>query len=356
MIDSFRIDSTKIHFHPQRVTQWIEGHDDWEKAKSIYPIYAEITTSAACNHRCTFCSVDSIGYPQILINRDKLAWSMREMGAKGVKSVMFAGTGEPLLHPEINEIVEDAGEAGLDVAFTTNGVLLHKLETIKECEWIKISMNAGTRDSYAAIHQTNPKDWDSIWRHLPGVIGRKGGCKVGIQAVVLPENYKDLYRLAEMARGVGADYLVLKPYSQATFSIVQRGDIDYSSIHGELLKIQMDYSTPIFEVVVRTNAITNEITGKHNFDKCRATPFTWVYLMADGRVFTCSAHLLDPKFCIGNINLLSFPNIWEGPSRKKQWEMMKEFDIHNCRLSCRMAQTNTYLEQLELGVPHANFI
>ena len=38
--------------------------------------------------------------------------------------MLFAGTGEPLLHKKINEIVEDAGEAGLDVAFTTNGILL----------------------------------------------------------------------------------------------------------------------------------------------------------------------------------------------------------------------------------------
>jgi radical SAM protein with 4Fe4S-binding SPASM domain len=164
-----------------------------------------------------------------------------------------------------------------------------------------------------------------------------------------------MQELAVKARHAGVDYLVLKPYSQATFSIVQRGDIDYRVMQDSLDAVKK-FSTPTFEVIVRTNAITNEITGKHSFEKCRATPFTWVYLMADGRVFTCSAHLLNPEFCIGNINTQEFSDIWEGSERKRQWEQMKEFDINNCRLSCRMAQTNIYLEQLDLGVPHVNFI
>ena len=169
---------------------------------------------------------------------------------------------------------------------------------------------------------------------------------------MLPENYLEMDNLARLSRDAGADYLVLKPYSQATFSIVQRTDIDYREMQDYLQSVADTFP----HVILRTNAITNEITGKHNFEKCRATPFTWVYNTADGKVFTCSAHLLDQKFCIGNLNTQSFPEIWEGEERRKNWEMMKEFDIHNCRLSCRMAQTNIYLEQLALGVEHGNFI
>src|SRR3990167_1473477 len=182
--DKFRIDGQKLHFHPQRVAQWLDSGDGGEKAKKVYPIYAEITTSAACNHRCTFCSVDAIGYPQIMLDHRLLKDRLQEMGQLGVKSVMYAGTGEPLLHKKINQIVLDSKSAGLDVAFTTNGVLLHKLDSIVECTWVKISMNAGTREDYAKIHQTNPKDWDSIWEHLPTIIKRKGLCALGLQCVV----------------------------------------------------------------------------------------------------------------------------------------------------------------------------
>lgn len=352
-MDKFRIDSTKIHFHPSHVAQVMEA-DTWEKAKKVYPIYWEITTSAACNHRCSFCSVDAIGYPAILMNHRVLCDRMFEAHQLGVKSVMFGGTGEPLLHKSINPIVRSASRSGLDTAFTTNGVLLNKLE-LELCSWVKVSLNAGTRESYAAIHKTDEKDWDTVWRNIKDATQRKGSCAVGVQCVVLPENYREMDALARLSLDAGADYLVLKPYSQATFSIVQR-EVDYRPMRDYLNGVASAHTGPGFEVVVRTNAITNEITGKHNFDKCRATPFTWVYSMANGDVFTCSAHLLDHKFCIGNLNTQSFQEIWEGDKRRENWEMMKEFDIHNCRLSCRMAQANTYLEQLAHGVAHQNFV
>jgi len=351
MSDRFRIDSTKIQFHPRHVLE-VMGADTWEKAKKTYPIYWEITTSAACNHRCTFCSVDAIGYPAILIDRFILSKRLEEVSKLGIKSVMFGGTGEPLLHKNINSFVYSAKIAKLDSAFTTNGILLNKLNTLDLCQWVKISLNAGTPESYAKIHKTDTQDWEIVWRNIRDAVKRKGACAVGVQCVVLPENYRDMGNLARLVTDAGADYLVLKPYSQATFSIVQRTDIDYRQMNDYLQSVAQEFPN----VILRTNAITNEITGKHNFDKCRATPFTWVYSMADGRVFTCSAHLLDQKFCIGNLNNQSFQEIWEGEERRKNWEMMKEFDIHNCRLSCRMAQTNTYLEQLALGVEHANFI
>ena len=352
MSDPYRIDSTKIHFHPRHVAQVMEA-DTWEKAKTIYPLYWEITTSAACNHRCTFCSVDAIGYPAILMDENILCRRMDEAQRLGVKSVMFGGTGEPLLHKGINSITRWAVVGGLDAAFTTNGVLLNKLYELPMCSWVKVSLNAGIRESYAAIHKTDEKDWDIVWKNIRDAVKRKGDCALGVQCVVLPENYMDMFNLALLCAAAGVDYLVLKPYSQATFSIVQRPDIDYRTMQDELQAVVDNFKG--FDVILRTNAITNEITGKHNFEKCRATPLTWVYSMANGDVFTCSAHLLDQKFCIGNLNKQSFQEIWEGDKRRKNWEMMREFDIHNCRLSCRMAQVNTYLEQLDHGVPHVNF-
>ena len=352
-MDKYRIDSTKIQFHPKLVAQWLEA-DTWEKAKKVYPPYWEITTSAACNHRCTFCSVDAIGYPAILMDGSILAARMWEAKELGIKSVMYAGTGEPLSHKRINNIVQSAHEAGLDQAFTTNGVLLDKLQNPELCSWIKISLNAGTKETYAKIHQTDEKDWDKVWENIRSLVGRRQNCTVGIQCVVLPENYQDMGTLASLSRDAGADYLVLKPYSQGTFSLVQRS-IDYRRMEDELQKVT-ELSTDSFEVIYRENAVKGEIEGKHHYEKCMATPFVWVYNMADGRVFTCSAHLMNPDFCIGNLNTQSFQEIWEGEGRRKQWEMMKEFDIKQCRLNCRQNQTNIYLDQVKHGIEHQNFI
>lgn len=351
-MDKFRIDSSKIMFHPKLVSEWLEA-DTWEKAKKIAPIYWEITTSAACNHRCTFCSVDAIGYPAILMDEGILFQRLGEAKKLGVKSVMYAGTGEPLLHKRINQIVSAAAYWELDQAFTTNGVLLDKLNYPELCSWIKVSLNAGTKESYAKIHQTDEKDWDKVWKNIEDLARRKGSCTLGVQCVVLPENYMDMATLARLSLHAGADYLVLKPYSQGTFSIVQR-QIDYKEMEDELQAVTQ-FSTSTFQVIYRENAVKQE-SEEHHYEKCLATPFMWVYSMADGRVFTCSAHLLDERFCIGNLNTQSFQEIWEGEGRRNQWELMKEFDIKQCRKNCRQNQVNIYLDQLKHGVPHQAFI
>ena len=363
MNDDWLIDSHKLTLHPARVAQWLEA-DTWEKAKKVYPIYWEITTSAACNHRCTFCSTDAIGYPAILMDEKILIERMKEAQMLGVKSVMFGGTGEPLVHKRIPDICAGAREAGLDYAFTTNGVLMLQKNSLPKngllgSTWIKVSLNAGTRDGYAAIHRTDAKDWDQVWAAIKVMVAMRNttGSKttIGVQCVILPENAYDMGDLARLCIESGVDYLVLKPYSQATFMLSHAYEnIDYSKMR-EYLQSVTELSTKTFKVIYRHNAVTNEITKKHGFDKCRATPFMWIYSMADGRVFTCSAHLLNERFCIGNLNEQTFQDIWEGEKRRENWELMKEFDIKQCRLSCRMAGPNKYMQQLTTQ-QHVNFI
>lgn len=362
-MDDFGIDSHKLDKHPARVAQWLEA-DTWEKAKHVYPLYWEITTSAACNHRCTFCSVDAIGYPPDLLDADILIERMAEAQKLGVKSVMFAGTGEPLVHKRISDIALGAKNAGLDYAFTTNGVLLLKNNGMPKlglcaATWIKVSLNAGSQETYVKVHKTDAKDWDKVWAGLKTLVALRNttGSKttIGVQCVVLPENVYEMRELASLCVDAGVDYLVLKPYSQGTFSIThQYEDVDYKEMRSYLAGVK-DFDSKTFKVIYRGTAINEEIDKKHRYPKCLATPMFWCYVMGNGDFFTCSAHLMDKRFCIGNINTQTFQEIWEGDKRRENWEMMKEFDIKQCRLNCRMNLQNKYLHSLT-HTEHVNFI
>ncbi len=367
MSDRYAIDSHKLIYHPQRVAQFLDAADDWDKMKKIYPLYVEISPVGACNHRCTFCAVDYIGYKPVRLALEVIERTLAEMGQHGVKSVMFAGEGEPMLHPEIDRMVMTAAAAGINTAMTTNASILSDAfveRALPLMSWIKASVNAGSAETYARIHQTKAREFDRVLANLKRMVEarRHGGysCVLGAQILLLPENAAEVETLARLCRDeIGLDYLVIKPYSQHTFSETQRYQkINYQG-YAELGLQLAALNTEQFSVIYRENTMKKHDEGDaHRYSQCHATPAFWAYVMSTGAVYGCSAYLLDPRFDYGNINASSFRDIWEGESRRKNFRYVREeLDIRECRLNCRMDEVNRYLNRLvKQDVQHINFI
>jgi len=229
MTDRYKIDSHKLMYHVPRVNDWLNN-------KIIYPIYMEVSPAGACNHRCTFCALDFMEYQKRYLDASVFKERLSEMGRLGVRSIMYAGEGEPFLHKQMADIIRHTKTAGIDVALTTNGVLFRKAlaeEILGDTEWIKISINAGTNDTYAKIHGTKPSDFDKVIDNMSYAVKIKRDkgykCTLGMQMLLLPENQHEALLLTEIAKNTGMDYLVIKPYSQHLMSKTEKyKDIKYS--------------------------------------------------------------------------------------------------------------------------------
>lgn len=370
-MDEFLIDGHKLHYHPERVAALVEAGSNWDKHRELRPIYAEISPTGACNHRCTFCSVDYIGYKPVFIDYAVLTNFFRSAESIGLKAVMFAGDGEPLLHPRISDIVESASACHIDTSFTTNGVHLTSDfvdKSLEKVTWIKVSMNAGDKDIYGSVHRTKSSDFDKVWSNLAYAIDKRSGSSfgnkdlgIGVQSLILPENLGSLRDLAARAKDTGLDYVVLKPYVHNVY-MKQEGyqGIDYtkSQYLEELNKLKDEFDDSSFSVVSRLNALNKLVGNEERYHKCWSTPSLWFYISGNADVYACGAHVGKEEFRLGNINSNSIEEIWKSDYRKNCLNYVQnDLDLNTCRRTCRMDEPNKYLYALMEGdIRHKNFI
>lgn len=352
-MEDYGINAHKLMYHVSRVQEWLDKGD-------TFPIYIEISPIGKCNHRCVFCSFDYLGYENPILDKGVLIERIREMKSLGLRAIMYAGEGEPLLHPRINEIVRFANSIGIDVSITTNGVLLHKFieESLKYLTWIRISLDAGSKDTYAKIHNCKPEDYSLVISNLEEMVEQKKannlGCTIGTQLILLRTNYQEVVSLASVLRDIGVDYFSVKPYSQHPSSASKvDSDFTYEELEN-LNKALRIVETQEFKVVFRSSAL-GRVGKEKEYEQCLGLPF-FAYIDSKGDVNTCSTFLGDADFCYGNIYESTFDDIWRGSKRKRVLEMAYNMDVSICRENCRLDPINEYLWGLKHPSSHINFI
>lgn len=355
MEDHFRIDNHKLIFHVDRL-------NDWLRNKFVSPIYLEIAPAGGCNHRCIFCALDYLKYKPNFLDTKALKNTVKQAAILGVRSIMYAGEGEPLLHKDICEIIRYTKACGIDIAMTSNGVLLKKevsAQVLKFFTWVRISFNAGKSKTYAKIHRTIEDDFYQVLDNLQDAVNIKNKNKLntalGVQLLLIPENANEVIHLAKILKRIGVDYLTIKPYSQHPLScsrINPRFDYNnYLHMDKELQRIADDK----FKIIFRENTMRGLNTLK-NYKRCLGLPF-WAYINACGDIYACSAFLGIRSFCYGNIYKDSFKKIMTGSRRKEIIKSISSrLNVNKCRQVCRLDKINSYLWELKHPGPHVNFI
>ncbi len=97
---------------------------------SDFPIHLDIEVTSFCNLACPFCprtiQLKEGTFPSVKhIDLNLYKKLIKEGAEKGLASVKLNYLGEPLMHPDIIEIIRFTKEQGIvEVMFNTNGVLL----------------------------------------------------------------------------------------------------------------------------------------------------------------------------------------------------------------------------------------
>lgn len=354
----YRIDSHKLIFHPNRVSDWIQG-------KEIYPINAEIGLAGACNHRCIFCTIDYMGYKPKVLSLEITHTRFQEMQVKGLKSILFAGTGEPLLNKEAPDIINDTKSMGIDVALSTNGVLFTE-DVAKECmdsiSWIRFSTSAGTEDTYKKIHRGKDGDLERVFTNLYNAaqLKKKHNMKtiLGVQIVMIPENIDEIVILAKKAKELGADQFSVKSFGWQPLSLSNlKQEIDRKTFYEnreEIIQKLEELNDENFRALYRLNRMSKAKEGKC-YTECYAMPFH-INIDSNGDVWPCCTLIGMENMCFGNIYKNSFEEIWLSEQRKQVIQSLNDMKLAICTPECRLDDMNRYLHELKYPNEHVNFI
>jgi radical SAM protein with 4Fe4S-binding SPASM domain len=359
MEDKFMMDSHKLMWHLDRV-------NEWSKDKRIAPVHIDFGITTGCNLACKYCYGVIQGRTNVAnrfdMPKESILRFLKDAKESGVKSIAFAGEGENTLNPALYDALEYAKSINIDVSLATNGIAIkeEKIKNLLETlVWLRINISASNPESYKKMHCMPEQTFDKVISNVTKLVEIKKknnlSATIGLQMVVLEDNFQDIVPLAKLGRKLGVDYLVVKPCSDTSDNQLNSPHDKYLEIK-DILKEAEDESTEDYTVSIKWSKISNK--GIKDYKVCYGTQFI-LGISATGNVFPCGHFFIieKEKYLMGNIIETSFKDILNS---ERYWEVqdkIKKVNVNkDCESNCRQHYINGFLYKLKNKPAHVNFI
>lgn len=331
-----------------------------------YPKQAIVYPSSVCNYRCSGClceGVNNIKGKEQFIDVEAILKVLREMYARGTRSVELAGGGEPTLHPEFKSLVQGIHAIGLQIGLLTNGSQLHKFstDTISRMQYIRVSLSAWDEESYTQLHGVGGAVHKKLIAQLTKFITKTVRCcptvTVGMKTLVSQHNLLHLYKLMQQARQMGAAYIQFKLLRNA------EGSLSYTEVEAADALIEMwtkdieDIEDAFDGGLAVYNGIVQSVEKRGwDIDIACASSLLHTLIDTNGDIFVCcyySNRKVPIKF--GNAFVSDFSSVWYGDQHK---QVLRDLDVSECSMyDCRFCYYDTlFREALTNHNLHMDFL
>jgi MoaA/NifB/PqqE/SkfB family radical SAM enzyme len=240
-----------------------------------HPLLAHIIPTRRCNLACEYCNeFDDFSKPvpiEVMFRRiDKL-------GELGTSVVTISG-GEPLLHPELDDVIRRIRRNGMIAGLITNGYLLvaERIQRLNKAglEWLQISIDNVIPDD------VSKKSLKVLDKKLQ-LLAEHAEFHVNINSVVGGgvKNPQDALVIGRRAMELGFS---------STIGIIHDGDGQLQPLHEEERAVYQEMKSMEKRSFTRINSFQDNIAqGRPNQWRCRAGA-RYLYICEDGLVHYCS--------------------------------------------------------------------
>lgn len=286
-----------------------------------------------CNHTCPMCWLQHLDPADLKAQKQ----TDRERGMKfehyrrlfdsfplGLEEVNVVGGGEPLVHPQAVEIMEEVKRHGWRGSLITNGTLLKEAaaQRLVDARWddVRVSVHANDPETYRRIQgvdrfetmKSNLITLNRLRRSIPG----KPATRLSVFHVVQRENLHCIPSLFQLAEEVGADFIEFDkiiphdPDMMLTFDESKR-------LREELESCARDSRIPCNSAQILGELQSEEHCLTHNkpfipAKRC-SVGFDQAYITSLGDVLPCCFS----NEVLGNVLETPFHELWFGEKYQK---------------------------------------
>lgn len=356
----------KALWHLDDIKSLRDGHQ-------IVPKQVQLIISDLCSHACSFCayrrpdgfSSEQFGViedgklnvnPNRMISADKAKEILHDCWDLGVKAIQFTGGGEPTVHPHCIDIFGYAQQLGLETALVSHGNILRPgWECVyPKMSWIRISIDAGTPETYAAVRKVHPSFFSKALQHVSkirqAIDASESPCLLGVGYVITTDNWIELYDGVRMIRDAGAHNVRLS----AMFS--KAGDAYYQH-HLEDIKHEiwrtMQLQTPHFKVVNMFGERMSDLKQHApDYDFCGYQQFN-MYIGGNLKVYRCCSTAYTLHGEVGDLTHQSFREWFHSHEKYDNYQNFKARSCQVCQFNNKNVAINYAIDK---SPAHVNFV
>jgi MoaA/NifB/PqqE/SkfB family radical SAM enzyme len=244
-------------------------------ASTDHPLLAHIIPVRRCNLACEYCNeYDDFSKPVPLETMFARVDKLAELGT----AVVTISGGEPLLHPELDDIIRRIRKGGMIAGLITNGYFLvpDRIERLNRAglEWLQISIDNVTPD---AVSKKSLKVLDKKLENLAAY----ADFHVNINSVVGGgvSNPQDALTIGKRALELGFS---------STVGIIHDGSGQLQPLGDEERRVYHEMKAMEKSSFTRINGFQENIAqGRPNQWRCRAGA-RYLYICENGLVHYCS--------------------------------------------------------------------
>lgn len=316
------------------------------------PSFVDLSITNKCNLQCTYCYADACPSSEVHMKYTTIEALISEFETAGVHYVRIAG-GEPLLHPQIGQVLDRVGHSRLLTSISTNGTLVNRetAQYIKDSniDWVVVSLDGHDKETNNATRGS----FDNVISGIENLLSL--GIVTKLACVVTKSNYSfiaDIIKFSSQLNVCSVGFLLFSKVGRAIDNYNELS-LDKDSIREIVRTVNEFKKSPINGLRINLvfpheSAVPWELSTsvcQSDIEKFWGIPVSDINtkklgcnagivtcsINANGDVYGCEQLMNFPAMNAGNVANDKFVDIWK---YGKSFKYLRSIDFEDLKGKC----------------------